>query len=274
MKRRFLIFTLTFLFSVLVFAQNPTINSIITDDSSAVNVTSTNMIQSNLHYGKDSVVISIQQLDELTALVKKDNNIWKDILPSVIALLVVIISTWGAIHIGKKQIYIQIKSGEEQLRSQEAQSQEQLKVAREQIQETSKLTIKQINSKNRQDWVIDTRNTVSELMAQANLLNIEFQEKNINSEKRKTIHEKFVFNKNKLYLLLKPEKEKHKLLLDSLEEFITILDTHLLNSNSNNKTNLGIGFIPYDNGKFLVQTNKVIENARNLLYEEWSKIQS
>lgn len=274
MKRRFLIITLTFLFSFLAFAQNPTVNSKITADSSAVKVTSTNMIQSNLHYGNDSVVISIQQLDELTTLLKKDSNIWKDILPSAIALLVVIISTCGAIHIGKKQINIQIKSGEEQLRSQEAQSQEQLKVAREQIQETSKLTIKQINSNNRQDWVIDTRNTVSELMAQANLLNIEFQEKNTNSEKRKAIHEKFVFNKNKLYLLLKPEKEKHKLLLDSLEEFITTLDTHLLNSNSNNNPNLGIGFIPYDNSKFLAQTNKVIENTRNLLYEEWAKIQS
>jgi len=274
MKMSFLIIILNFFFSVLVFAQNPAVKLKISADSSAVKGTSANIIQSNLHDGKDSVVISIQQLDELTRLLKKDDSIWKDILPSVIALLVVFISTWGAIHIGKKQINIQIKSGEEQLRSQEAQSQEQLKVAREQIQETSKLAIKQINSNNRQDWVIDTRNTVSELMAQANLLNIEFQEKNINFEKRKAIHEKFVFNKNKLYLLLKPEKEKHKLLLDSLEEFITTLDTHLLNSNANNNPNLDITFILYDNGKFLVQTNKVIENARNLLYEEWGKIQS
>ncbi len=242
-------------------------------DSSTVKGISTSVIQSNLQNGKDSVVISIQQLDELTTILKKEDNIWKDILPSIIALLVVIISTWGAIHIGKKQINIQIKSGEEQLRSQEAQTQEQLKVAREQIQETSKLTIKQINSNNRQDWVIDTRNTVSELMAQANLLNIEFQEKNINFEKRKAILEKFVFNKNKLYLLLKPEKEKHKLLLDSLEELIKTLDTHLLNGKSNNDPNSEIGFIPYDNGKFLAQKNKVIENARNLLYEEWGVIQ-
>ena len=267
-----LTFTLTFFFSVMAIAKNPNVKSKV--DSSTFKTISTNNIESNLQNVKDSVVVSIQQLDELTALLKREDNIWKDILPSIIALLVVIISTWGAVYIGKKQINIQIHNAGEQLRSQEAQSQEQLKVAREQIQETSKLTIKQINSNNRQDWVIDTRNTVSELMTQANLLNIEFQEKNINFEKRKTIHEKFVFNKNKLYLLLKPEKEKHKLLLDSLEEFITTLDTHLLNSKSNNDAKSEICFIPYDNSKFLTQTNKVIENVRNLLYEEWGKIQS
>lgn len=273
MKRQLTIIILTLLFAITAFGQTLKSKPTIKTDSTAKTITS-NVSTSNSKGGKDSIVISIQQFDELTKLLKKDDGIMKDILPSLIALLVVVISTLGAIYIGKKQINIQIRSGEEQLRSQEAQSQEQLKVAREQIQETSKLAIKQINSNNRQDWVIDTRNTVSELMAQANLLNIEFQEKNINFEKRKAIHEKFVFNKNKLYLLLKPEKEKHKLLLDSLEEFITTLDTHLLNSNANNNPNLGIGFIPYDNGKFLAQTNKVIENARNLLYEEWGKIQS
>lgn len=273
MIRQLTIIILTFIFAITAFGQTLKSKPIIKRDTTAKTITS-NVSISNSKSEKDSIVISIQEFDELTKLLKKDDGIMKDILPSLIALLVVIISTFGAIYIGKKQINIQTRSGEEQLRSQEAQSQEQLKVAREQIQETSKLAIKQINSNNRQDWVIDTRNTVSELMAQANLLNIEFQEKNINFEKRKAIHEKFVFNKNKLYLLLKPEKEKHKLLLDSLEEFITTLDTHLLNSNANNNPNLGIGFIPYDNGKFLTQTNKVIENARNLLYEEWGKIQS
>lgn len=273
MKNNFLIFILTYLFSTIAIAQNPNEISKISKDSSAENETSTNIVQPNSHKAKDSVVISIPQFDELTTLIKKEDNLWKDVLPSAIALLVVVISTWGAIHIGKKQINIQIKNGEEQLRSQESHSQEQLKVTREQIQETSNLTIKQINSKNRQDWVNDTRNTVSELLAQTNLLNIEFQEKKINFDRRKVIYEKFIFNKNKLYLLLHPKKENHKLLLDSLEEFITTLDMHLLNSNVNNNPHLGFQFIPYDNGKFLAQSNLVVKNARNLLYQEWGKIQ-
>lgn len=244
-------------------ADSPTVKKIMTD-----------LVSSNLKGEKDSIVISIQQFDDLTKFLKNEDNVIKAILPSLVALLVVIISTWGAIYIGKRQINIQIRSGEEQLRSQEAQSQEQLKVSREQIQESSKLAVKQINSNNRQDWVIETRNTVSELMTQANLLNIELQETTLNSEKRKTIHEKFVYHKNKLFLLLKPGKDRHKTLLDSLNEFITTLDTHLLNSNSNNNSNLGIDFIPYDNAKFMRQADNVIESARNLLYDEWEKIQS
>ena len=273
MKRLTIIILISF-FASIALGQPQKDKPVSKTDSSNAKKTSTDLVSSNLKNGKDSVVISIQQFDELTKLLKKDDGLMKNILPSLIALLVVIISTWGAIYIGKRQINIQIRSGEEQLRSQEAQSQEQLKVSREQIQESSKLAIKQINSNNRQDWVIETRNTVSELMAQANLLNIEFQETTLNFDKRKAIHEKFVYNKNKLFLLLKPEKDKHKILLDSLKEFITTLDTHLLNSNSNNNPTSVIGFIPYDNAKFMTQTDNVIDSARNLLYEEWGKIQS
>jgi hypothetical protein len=274
MKRQHTIIILTFFFAITSFGQNAKNKSAIKMDSSSVKQTSNILVSPIAKNGKDSIVISIQQFDEITKLLKKDDGVMKDILPSLIALLVVIISTWGAIHIGKKQISIQIKSGEEQLRSQEAQSQEQLKVAREQIQETSKVTLKQINSNNRQEWVNETRHTVSELMTQANLLNIEFQEQTINFEKKKIIHEKLTYSKNKLFLLLKPTIETHKLLLDSLGDLMTTLDIHLLNSNSNNNPNSGIGFIPYDNGKFMTQTEKVIETARKMLYEEWGKIQS
>jgi|JI9StandDraft_1071089.scaffolds.fasta_scaffold61099_4 hypothetical protein len=273
MKKNITIIFLTLFSAAIAFAKAPKSNPTTKLDSTAKTITN-NVPTSNSKSGKDSIVISIQQFDELTKLLKKEDSIMKDILPSLIALLVVIISTCGAIYIGKKQIGIQSKSGEEQLRSQEAQSQEQLRVAREQIQETSKTATKQINSNNRQDWIIDTRNTVSELMTQANLLNIEFQESTVNSDKRKAIHEKFVYNKNKLYLLLKPDKKKHKILMDSLGELLTILDTHLLNSNANNNPSLNMGFIPYNNGKFMAQAEKVIDNARDLLYEEWEKIQA
>lgn len=133
--------------------------------------------------------------------------------------------------------------------------------------------IKQSNKNNRQTWVSETRNVISELLTQANLLNIEFQEQTINPERRKILHEKFSYNKNKLNLLLNPAKEKHKLLLESLDQLLTTLDTHMFNSHANNNPNLGIGLIPYDNGKFMQEVNKVIENGRILLYDEWGKIQ-
>lgn len=256
------------------FGQATISKTIVKSDTNSVKETSMTLTQPFPRDGKDSIVISIQQFDELKKLFKKEEDIMSDILPSLIALIVVLISTGGAIYIGKRQINIQIKNGEEQLRSQEAQSQEQLKVSREQIQETTNTTLKQINSVNRQAWVIETRNTIAEMTGQANLLNIEFQEKKLNREKIKIVHEKFTYNKNKLSLLLKPEKEKHKLLIDSMIELMTTLDSHLLNSNANNNPDLNIGYIPYDNGKFIAQTNKVIEYGRNLLYDEWAKIQS
>lgn len=265
MRKQLTIF-LFFFFTVLGQTQ--------TSNNSPVKKAINNSIPAKQIREKDSIVISIQQFDEITKLLKKDESIMKDLIPSGIALLVVIISTFGAIYIGRKQINIQIKSGEEQLRSQEAQSQEQLKVSREQIQESTKITLKQINFNSRQEWVNETRHAMSELITQANLLNIEFQEKNIDLEKKKIIHEKLTYNKNKLLLLLNPSNEQHKILLDSLNELMTTLDLHLLHSNSNNNPESNVAFIPYDNGKFMMKTETVIINGRNLLYEEWGKIQS
>ncbi|SDX01706.1 hypothetical protein SAMN05444410_10844 [Hydrobacter penzbergensis] len=223
---------------------------------------------------KDSIVISIEQFDKLTALLKKDNNKWKDLLPSVAAFFVVLISTGGTIYLGKRQMRIQIQTAEDTLRSQETQSLEQLKVTREQIKETSSLAIKQISANNTQDWKTDTRKTVSELLTQANLLNIEFQDRYVNMDKRKAIYEKFAYSRNNLYLLLVPEKEKQKLLLKSLDELLKILDTHLLNSNTNNDPNSTVGFIPYDNAMFFSRVDEIIRNAGLVLHEEQEKIQT
>ncbi len=221
----------------------------------------------------DSVVISLQQFDKLAKLLKKDDTSSKDFTPSIMAFLTVLISTAGALLVGSWQINNQNKRGQEQLRSQEAQSQENIRVSREQIKESTNIALKQINSNNRQNWIIETRNTITELTAQVNLMNIEFQEKIINLERQKEIHVKITFNKNKLILLLKPDLESHKKLRDSLYELINILDLHLRNSRNNNDPNSKVGFIAYDNGDFMEKTNTVLENGRILLYEEWGKIQ-
>ncbi|MBN1118169.1 MAG: hypothetical protein JXA77_13255 [Bacteroidales bacterium] len=274
MKKKLALVILCFVISLISHGQEINSGHVNKIDSTSIVYPTSDLVPSNVKGSKDSIVISIQQFEEITRILKKDSSIIEDLVPSIIALIVVIISTIGAIYIGKKQINAQIAGGEEQLRSQESQAKEQLKLSREQIQESSKTLLKQINSENRQDWVIDTRSTISELLTQANLLNIEFQEKSIDFDRQKVIHEKFVFNKNKLFLLLKPEKESHKALLDCLSELLLILDTHLLNSSSNNNPNLNIEHIPYDNSRFMLQTHEVIESGRKLLYEEWAKIQS
>jgi len=85
------------------------------------------------------------------------------------------------------------------------------------------------------------------------------------------LHEKVTMNRTKLLLLLKPNKEKHQVLLESLRELIDTLDTHFFNRKAKEKHALNI---PNDNGKFLFEMNQVVENGRNLLYDEWTKIQS
>ncbi|MFN8312162.1 MAG: hypothetical protein U0289_05105 [Cyclobacteriaceae bacterium] len=128
-----------------------------------------------------------------------------------------------------------------------------------------------LNTTNRQAWVNETRNVITDLMTQAKLLNIEFQENPPDRKREKEFHESVTQNRTKLLLLLKPDKASHKELLSLLTEFINTLDEHLLNSKA--KSERGIN-IPFDNMKFSIQSDKIIESGRALLYEEWGKIQS
>lgn len=144
-----------------------------------------------------------------------------------------------------------------------------------QIKANRETTFRQIkatlNTNNRQDWVTETRNVITELITQVKLLNIEFQEEKQNEDRKKVLHEKVTMNRTKLLLLLKSNKEKHQILLLSVRELINTLDEHLLNRKAKEENNLNI---PYDNGKFISQMDQVVENGRNLLYDEWRKIQS
>ena len=128
-----------------------------------------------------------------------------------------------------------------------------------------------LNTTNRQAWVNETRNVITDLMTQAKLLNIEFQEGLPDRKREKEIHESVTQNRTKLLLLLKPDKASHKELLSLLTEFINTLDEHLLNSRAKNERGINI---PFDNMKFSIQSDKIIESGRALLYDEWRKIQS
>ncbi len=148
-------------------------------------------------------------------------------------------------------------------------------ISNKQIGANRETTIRQIkatlSTSNRQDWVKETRNVITDLMTQTKLLNIEIQEKNQNDERKKILHEKVTLNRTKLLLLLTPNKEKHKILLDALTQLISTLDEHLLNRKAKDENHLDIA---YDNSMFLAQLDKVVDNGRELLYDEWGKIQS
>lgn len=143
-------------------------------------------------------------------------------------------------------------------------------IAIQQIENSQSLNLHQFNStlktKNRQDWVNDLKNAMSEFMANCVKINIEFQDPGEdNKEKIKDIHEKITLNRTKMRLLLNPKKELHNNLLTSMTEFVNILDMHILNYRGN------INY--YKNIDFQKTSDKVVENARELLYNEWQKIQ-
>ncbi|TSD63972.1 hypothetical protein FFF34_015530 [Inquilinus sp. KBS0705] len=130
--------------------------------------------------GNDSLKVSIVQLDELSKVLKKDTNTFRDITPSLVALIVVVISTLGAIYIGKKQIKVQTSNAAQQLKSQEAQAQELLKLSREQIRETSKMTLTQVRANNvsqaRIAWIQDLRELLSKFNGEVALVNTYVEE--------------------------------------------------------------------------------------------------
>ena len=121
--------------------------------------------ESNLN---DSLYVSMNQLGSLVDTLKKDKNDINDYLPSLIALLVVLISTGGAIFIGKRQLKSQLESATKNLRSQESQNQDQLNVAREQIKETSLMSLEQVRANNisqaRINWIQDIRDNISQFI--------------------------------------------------------------------------------------------------------------
>lgn len=128
----------------------------------------------------DSLVVSVEHFEKLTNTLKKDGNILRDILPSLIAILVVLISTGGAIYIGIRQLRTQTTNAEEQIRSQEAQAQDNLRVAREQIEETSRMTLAQVRANNisqaRINWIQDLRSELSSYNGEVAIINFYLQE--------------------------------------------------------------------------------------------------
>ncbi|WP_167618546.1 hypothetical protein [Maribellus sediminis] len=147
---------------------------------------------------KDSILISIDNLEKLSNSLEKRKKPINDILPSIIAILVVLISTGGAIYIGIRQIKIQTTNSEEQIRSQEAQAQDNLRVAREQIEETSKMTLAQVRANNisqaRINWIQDLRSDLSQYNGEVAIINFYLQDVIDLNEKGERIKAEQLYN--------------------------------------------------------------------------------
>lgn len=146
----------------------------------------------------DSISISVEHFDKLAQKLNNKGSVWADLFPSLIAILVVIISTGGAMLIGIRQIKAQTTNAEEQIRSQESQAQDNLRIAREQIQETSKMTLAQVRANNisqaRINWIQDLRSELSKYNGEVAIINFYLQEVIELKESNKKVEAKIIYN--------------------------------------------------------------------------------
>lgn len=133
-----------------------------------------------------SLKISFSDLNELKSLLKKETSIL-DFIPSLIAILVVIISTYGAYLIGIKQLKKQEEASKEQIKTQQSIANDQLEQARYQIEATSIMTLTQVRANNisqaRINWIENLRDNLSKYMGEVTLINYNLQQ--VINEKKK-----------------------------------------------------------------------------------------
>ena len=205
-----------------------------------------------------------------TVLEKPISKLWyqENNMPWIVALIIAILTVLINIGIAR----MNLKSTKRNL---EAQIETSIAIANRQIDASKDAKLKEfkatLNTNNRQAWVTEVRDILTDLITQAKALNIEFQEKKLDIERQKILHDKITYNHVKLLLLLDPNKERHKPTLKNLVDFMKTLDKHLFASNAKER---GEANVKYDNSEFLANMQKVVEEGRKLLYEEWGKIQT
>lgn len=144
-----------------------------------------------------------------------------------------------------------------------------LKVVTAQIESSTKLAKTQfeftLNSKNRQDWINELRNSISEFATHVRQINIVFQRPDF-ADKAFELHEKIFLNRSKIKLLLNNTKDEHKAFHSAQEDLMNILERHLLNSNAK--------IDQFNNVDFGQKLDTMIDKGRDLLYYEWQKVQN
>lgn len=146
-------------------------------------------------------------------------------------------------------------------------------ISNRQIKSNHKLQLKQIqatlNTNNRQDWITELRNTLAEFATTGKALNISIQTSVDEKEKIKAHHE-FAIHFHKLLLLLKQNKPLHIKLTNQIVEFVTLIDKQ---SGESVKKQKGIK-AEFDNNEILEKIGVILNTGRDLLYDEWGRVQS
>jgi hypothetical protein len=202
----------------------------------------------SIKHAKDSVITK-SHLEKVGELKPEwyDHKAW----PWVASLLI------GVITVGIN-FYISMAARKTSLAVVQKQIESSVNLAKVQFQFS-------LNSKNRQDWINELRNCISEFATHARQLNIYLQSERDDKEKAFVLQEKVYLYKSKIRLLLTPSIEKHGIYLTAQEDLMNVLEIHLLNSKAK--------IDQFNNQDFIVKSDFMIEKGRELLYFEWQKVQ-
>ncbi|HPT73051.1 MAG TPA: hypothetical protein PLE74_12315 [Candidatus Cloacimonadota bacterium] len=235
----------------------------------------TNSTMDTIKNGRDGLIVQndtiFMSVKELAQLVDKKESKWNNVIPSLIAIIVVIISTGGAIYIGKRQLRDQVKLAEDQIRSQEAQAKEQLQLSREQIQETSKMNLAQVRANNisqaRTAWIQELRENLSRFNGEVAIINFYLPDILSSLERGDEINAKKLYNDQieriktarvyafKINLFLNKNEQKHVNLEELLHKYFTAALENIDTINEN----------------FSVISGEILDVSRDILKDAWEQ---
>ncbi|NTS43023.1 hypothetical protein HRG84_19205 [Flavisolibacter sp. BT320] len=187
-------------------------DSLLSSNIDSLNVLVSRMIASaDEMKAKDTTILKVAKLEEIFK--KSESSWWEKWMPSVIALLTVLISSTIAYKVGAKNASVQAANAEKQSKTQLAVAADQLDISRQQIEQTARNTIEQVRANNltqaRLEWIKSIRPLLSELLPnifQARVLIEQYQQK---SEELKNLREES-------YLEF-PRNERREVQIEKLE---------------------------------------------------------
>lgn len=117
-----------------------------------------------------------------------------------------------------------------------------------------------LNTKNRQDWINTLRDSVSEFLAQSNMLVVGYDtsgKPTFDEKKHPEIYEKLNYQCSKIAMLLNPDKEEQRKLIESVFDMVRICTSIM----DNDSIHL-----------FSDKQNEIVKLSQELIRIHWKKI--
>ncbi len=183
-----------------------------------------------------------------------NNQLLEKYMPWIVALLIGVLSVLGNIILSNQNRKANDRNLKSQIESSERNLQKQMDTAKETTLIQFKATIA---TKNRQEWINELRQNLSEYMAMLHMITPESDKISDLLTKRADHIQRLLLTKTKLELLLNKDRAEQKELLDQLENVLSII-------NFPPKENFNIAFS--------AARTRLIDAARKLFEIHWKKI--